>query len=332
MSQQSKFSITGIPLVVQEMEQTIFDRLQRLRVFKHDRTLPALLLAALYGWLDIAQKLLRLGYNPDIRDVSGVTALHVACRSMDAGSTEMVKALLDGGAFPDARCVRNGFTPLHDLIWQCHYEEDPWDCEGKVNLLLESEAGTDIRDSYGRTPILLASCISWDNSLFQLLYDRKAKLDVVDNEDRSILHYAAAYGDLDHIQYLCRLKLSEPNPMSQDSTGRTPMELLHWRITVDKKELWPNMRRPGPEVLKAFAELIKNIQIRRVNLEHEEMENNRLRRATQSHELRRHQTTTPPVPKLKSLFTYRKDEPRDSFMQLGPCRRGSFMADCAFGH
>ncbi|KAF4335473.1 hypothetical protein FBEOM_10710 [Fusarium beomiforme] len=196
----------------------------------------ALHLAAHGGLIDITGRLIEAGCNVNSRDIWGKTALHMACNSSSMNSTTIVHEILRHGGVPNIRGITNEFTPLSQLIWQC-LARDPWDCEGKIDELLKAGADINEADKGGCTPIMLASSIPWDNSLFQFLYNHGARVDALDKQQRSILHYAAAYGDLDHIEYLRKLELSDPDLESQDCYRHTPLSLLQWRSRTEDRKL-----------------------------------------------------------------------------------------------
>lgn len=227
---------------------------------RNDRT--ALHLAAHHRLIEIAGLLLEGGCDPNIRDMWGITALHMACNSPSMNSTTIVQDILRHGGLPNIRGKANEFTPLNQLIWQC-LARDPWDCEGKIDELLRAGADINEADKGGCTPIMLSFSIPWDDSLFQLLYYRGARINLFDKEKRSILHYAAAYGDLDHIEYLRKLELSEPDPESQDCYRQTPLSLLQWRSRTEDRKLWAHMKRPSSVEINSFSSLIEEIKCRR---------------------------------------------------------------------
>ncbi|KAF4494140.1 hypothetical protein FAGAP_9731 [Fusarium agapanthi] len=250
-------------LFFQNVILTIFYRLGRVDVVNHVWSHAHLHLAAFYGWVDIIGALLNLGSDPDIQDSKGLTALHAACASVEEGSTEVVQVLLKNGADPNVKADATGFAPIHHLIEASRNAAEPWDCNGKLETLLKGGADINAPDTLGRTPIHLASCIPWCNSVFDLLYNRGARLDLLDFIKRSILHYAAMYGDLDHITYLRKHGLTEPDPDGQDANNQTPLDLMVWRANAKQEELWKNMKRPTEEVIKAFRSLIEEIRIHR---------------------------------------------------------------------
>ncbi|KAF5543337.1 hypothetical protein FMEXI_7117 [Fusarium mexicanum] len=242
---------------------TIFYRLARVDVLNHVWSHSHLHLAAFYGWVDIIQALLSLGSNPDAQDSKGLTALHAACVSLEEDSTKVVQVLIESGADPNLKADATGFAPIHHLIEASRNAAEPWDCIGKLETLLKGGADINAPDTLGRTPIHLASCIPWCNSVFDLLCKRGARLDLLDVMKRSILHYAAMYGDLDHITYLRKHGLTELDPDGKDANNQIPLDLMLWRANAKREKLGKNMKRPTEEEVKAFRSLIKETRIHR---------------------------------------------------------------------
>lgn len=224
----------------------------------------ALHLAAKKGSLPICRQLLDAKSDPNVQDASGKTPLHVACcNSSSTSSLQTVQELLQRGALPDIQDTVNHFTPLNNLVYEC-LAKDPWDCEAKIDALLE--AGADINDPVDKSgcpPVLNAAMISWDNDLLEALRRRGARLDIVDNYGRGLLHYAAAYGDMAQIEYLRKLQLMNIETRGLDKYGHTPLSLMHWRARADARKLWANMKRPDQDDIAAFFELIKEVEGRR---------------------------------------------------------------------
>ncbi|TRY67200.1 hypothetical protein TCAL_06442 [Tigriopus californicus] len=76
------------------------------------------------------------------RDSSDYTALHYAAR---AGFLEIMTALLDNGANPNAQTASGKVTPLHRAAYMGHIEA--------IKLLTRYEADPNLRDSDGKNAL-----------------------------------------------------------------------------------------------------------------------------------------------------------------------------------
>lgn len=92
--------------------------------------------------LDVLKYLLQCGAPPDLADISGHTALHHACTPPD-GNFELTKALLEGGANPNAQ-NRYGEVPI---FFPFQGQDIPI-----LDLLMEHNADLDIKDANGDSP------------------------------------------------------------------------------------------------------------------------------------------------------------------------------------
>ncbi|KAK4446675.1 ankyrin repeat-containing domain protein [Podospora aff. communis PSN243] len=222
-------------------------------------------LAARAGLVDITAQLLRVGSNPNARDINGKSPLHLAVGSSEPGSTETTNLLLRNGSFPNLCDSVNQFTPLNHLV-HSSLASDPWDSEAKIESLLKAGADIDLPDKFGCSPPPNARVIHWDDELFKVLYTRGAKTTVVDRMGRGLLHYIAAYGDLDRIEYLRAVKLTGIDPCTKDFHRHTPESLISWRHRTLERKLWTNMKRPSDEEVVAFGELVAEINARNLAL------------------------------------------------------------------
>jgi ankyrin repeat protein len=106
----------------------------------------AIAIAARWGSVGVAQKLLDYGVDVDDKGFKGWTPLHRAAQN---GYQLLAKALLNRRANVNALSEDGRqFTPLHEAIWNGHPE--------MVDLLLKHGAPIEARDNDGLTPLLLA--------------------------------------------------------------------------------------------------------------------------------------------------------------------------------
>jgi ankyrin repeat protein len=97
---------------------------------------PPIILASLYGHLEVVKELIARGANPNIVDKNGMTALHEAARM---GRLQIVKALIQSGALTEVRNQRQE-RPIdltNHFITKGNFEKyfAPW----HVNLALDHQ-------------------------------------------------------------------------------------------------------------------------------------------------------------------------------------------------
>ena len=102
-------------------------------------------LAAYNGEKDKVIKILKSKPDPDHRDNFGGTALHGAMFQKDIS---IIIILLDYGFDPDAKGLKNGYTPLHDAVWASNLEA--------VKILLKRGSNPGIKNRDGLTAYELA--------------------------------------------------------------------------------------------------------------------------------------------------------------------------------
>lgn len=133
-------------------------------------------LAVAAGVDEACVALIEAGFNVNVRDGQGCTALHIAARK---GYVKIIKHLLTSGTH--FTCNKHGFTPLHEAILSSFYEAASslipearktklLDAQGEdgqtvlhlaarhpdssfINLLLKEEIDVNILDNYGKTPL-----------------------------------------------------------------------------------------------------------------------------------------------------------------------------------
>ena len=185
-------------------------------------TLP-LAIAAARNAADLVHALLLERHDPNERDRHGLTPLMWAAR---AGAVDAMKALLDGGADPDARDVANGWTPLFHAIHKRRGDA--------VRLLLDR--GVDPNRPARMTRPLAMAAADPDPAILQLLLAHGADVNATGPGGSTALSIAASGGALTDID---RPLLGGCHPatvralMAHDPTLRLPdtiagREALWW--------------------------------------------------------------------------------------------------------
>ena len=108
------------------------------------RTFPpqAIIVASYQGDAEMVRTILVSNPDKDARNAFGDTALHVA---IFQPNLLVVKLLLDHGFDPNAKTIRNGYTPLHNAVAANNV--------GAARLLLQYGANKNIRALDGLTPL-----------------------------------------------------------------------------------------------------------------------------------------------------------------------------------
>jgi ankyrin repeat protein len=142
--------------------------------------------AALRGNKELLEYLLAQGAKKadlELRDAWGRTALCSVSR--DGGNAETLKLLISYGADVNAADA-SGWTPILLAAWRPYKDA--------VNVLLE--AGADLMVNTPKGERLLAYAAVGLEKLFDAMVERKASLDVLNEEGGTLLHSAAAGGSL----------------------------------------------------------------------------------------------------------------------------------------
>ena len=168
-------------------------------------------------------QLLDEGVDINIRDSNGWTALMVASRYSNNGSSlDTVRLLLDRGTDINIQ-EHGGWTAL--MVASRHSNNDS--SLDTVRLLLDRGADTNIQDNNGWTPLMSASRYSNNGSSLdtvRLLLDRGAGINIQDSKEWTPLMVAS--GESNHDSSLETVKLlleNRANINIQDNAGMTAL-------------------------------------------------------------------------------------------------------------
>jgi ankyrin repeat protein len=206
----------------------------------------ALMMASINGHTDVVKELLNYkGIDVNIRNSEGIPAL---IATADKGHFDIVKLLLKFPGiyksllteeFKDSmkywfdddnthliellRSGRKGDVSMsHQLKYSLLFIVV---CIGdieKTKLLLKcSRVNVNWKDSYGRTPLMMAIMKRHDNIVSLLLDQSKININMKDNDGNSALTYAAMYSSSDIVYSLLEYKKISHNP--QNNLGYTPV-------------------------------------------------------------------------------------------------------------
>ena len=195
--------------------------------------------AAWWGHTDVMQALLDGGADPD-KDEIGDSPLHAAAsRGLDC-HREVVKMLLDGGAQPNLADTISGQTPLHLAAERGHGEV--------VQVLLENGSEPDMVDASGKTPLHMAA-LDGHHLVVELLLQSGANPNATEEDGKTPLHFAAEKG---HTGVVKRLLENGSEPNMADGRGKTPLNMAleagHYEIFVLLIESGANHMMAGGEV------------------------------------------------------------------------------------
>ncbi|MCB1049941.1 MAG: ankyrin repeat domain-containing protein [Acidobacteria bacterium] len=137
----------------------------------------ALMFASGSGELEALKILLKAGAKPSLRDAWGYSALDYA---LVHGQMDCATVLNNGKLPPGSYRLPSGIRLAH---WTAFHDE--------ANLLLSTH-DLNLRDVWGRTPLMLA--LLGNPLIVEDLIEGGADLNVVDRNGRNVLHYAAVMG------------------------------------------------------------------------------------------------------------------------------------------
>uniref|UniRef100_A0A8B9CKA1 Ankyrin 2 n=1 Tax=Anser brachyrhynchus TaxID=132585 RepID=A0A8B9CKA1_9AVES len=162
--------------------------------------------------------LLQNGASPDVTNIRGETALHMAAR---AGQVEVVRCLLRNGALVDAR-AREEQTPLHIASRLGKTEI--------VQLLLQHMAHPDAATTNGYTPLHI-SAREGQVDVASVLLEAGASHSMSTKKGFTPLHVAAKYGSLEVAKLLLQRRASP------DSAGKNGLTPLHVAAHYDNQKV-----------------------------------------------------------------------------------------------
>jgi len=211
--------------------------------------IASLLLAAISASGSVIKFLIEHDADPNARTAARLTPL------LFVVTTRLyewpVESLLKGGDDVNARTCE-GEQPLNILVKSATYRGIPNKPETCVRMLLADGADVNLAYRLKRPPILHALRSPRGFSLFKFLYSRGAKVDVVDSDGNSILHYLALYGTLKQIRYLGNGRLENVDPGLLNNENRSPLSCFEWRKMAEKGDLAPGIAPPGASEVAAF--------------------------------------------------------------------------------
>lgn len=156
--------------------------------------------------------LLRHNASMKIEDAKGDTALHLAAW---AGNVEALSTLLRHGADIDWLSGRDGYSPLWCAISAYHIDA--------VRLLLRHGARVSLRSASGSGLMPLhQAAVTGQSAVCEVLLERGAQVDSLDDDNNTPLHYAAASGSVAAVRVLLR---SGADVHAAQAQGLTP---AHW--------------------------------------------------------------------------------------------------------
>ena len=242
--------------------------------------------AARQGKEDAVKALLAYGADPNHRDTTGLTPLHM---SSYADTPECLRLLLNAKADVDTRDDDGGtlLASLSEIMDKPDFSElllshgadiESTDSSDRtplllaaqnkhpsqVSLLLRKGANINASDSYGFTALDLAIIYN-SPAVVKLLLNSPAlncerKLD----DGSTAIHMAAQYANVGTLKILQAANLGNIDLDAMDARGNTALDDARWRR--DNNEDWTNWsvepRDEDPEAwYEAFKELINSIRV-----------------------------------------------------------------------
>ncbi|KAK0620872.1 ankyrin repeat-containing domain protein [Immersiella caudata] len=199
-----------------------------------------------------AEALISLGASTTIRDFQGLCALCKATLADRArNGTRLFQLILDNGGDVNSTTHR-GSTPL---IILASYGSEHTTGIDQLNFLIDKGSDINRQDADGDTA--LTRTMFYNNIRFaRVLLERGARSDLLDQQNRSILHYAALFANQVSMERLVELGgLIQANSEKDwdvnaaDFEDKTPRQLFNERHPP-----------PGPEMRAAFERFLRAVQ------------------------------------------------------------------------
>lgn len=227
----------------------------------------ALYLAVRIDLQEVVQLLLDAGAEVNTCTSYGHSPLMRASRRLEL---HLVELLLKAGADPQQMDM-NGETALHEFARSDFFDtKDTEDIATLAHKLIKAGGQLEQRNYDGDTPLL---CAVWNDNAesFRVLYHLGARLNSLDNDDRTVLHAAAlsrTWG------LFTALREAVPNlcvdPDLEDRWGDTGIDEFEWRIRLmelseQDRAVETLYRKDVPllseEEINCFRELIHEIRV-----------------------------------------------------------------------
>ena len=228
-----------------------------------------MVIAIANGHYTVAKLLLDAGADPNIANIDGLAPLYATINMRFApvswapnprtdqervDAVELLSALLDAGADPNARIARGlWFSPTsHNRLWINPAGATPFwraaqasDVES-MRLLLAAGADADIPTFGGTTPLMVASGIGWRGNFSQnapeswmkavhFLSELGAEVTAADGRGYTALHGAAALGDHEMVEFLVS-RGADVTAINRDGNSAADMAFGPSRFFIPKPE------------------------------------------------------------------------------------------------
>ncbi|KAH0429003.1 hypothetical protein CcaCcLH18_08756 [Colletotrichum camelliae] len=216
------------------------------------------------GHIHVARRLLGAGCSVNATASGGSTALH--CAACPANEPEkdpvgIIRVLLDAGISPGFKDA-SGDTALHCLEDSNVSRQAT---KEKIQLLVKAGAGINEPGGDGDTPLFRAIRTN-QPEVAKYLLKAGAGINSPQGLEGSILHVAAAYGEIEVLRSLSKMNLPQIRADMKDSDGDTAWDLFVGTLHQPEWKLG-SARKPTSEEKEAFVCLYTMIRNR--NLQHD---------------------------------------------------------------